>query len=96
MDDAAPAQNPEQLQSELDKSREVSARLLDNLAKKIRLNPAVRGAASGLGRAARYMRGETVRNATAGLDRVVRERPFYSIAIAAVAGFLIGRALRSR
>jgi ElaB/YqjD/DUF883 family membrane-anchored ribosome-binding protein len=96
MDEAMPAQTPEQMQSELERSREASARLLDNLACKIRSNRTFRGAASGIERAARYMRGEGARRATAELDRLVHERPIYSIAIAAAAGFLLGRALRSR
>ena len=96
MDEAAPAQSPERMQSDLEKSREASARLLDNLARKIRMNRALRGAASGVERAAHYMRGQTVRKATLRLDRMVRLRPVYSIALAAAAGFLVGRALRSR
>ncbi len=96
MDEATPAQIPVQMQSELERSRETSARLLDNLSRKIRYNRALRGAAGGIERAARYMRGENMRKATAGLDRLVRKRPLYSIAAAAAAGFLVGRALRSR
>lgn len=96
MDEAAPAQTPEQMQSELEKSRAASARLLDTLARKVRMNKTFRGTAGGIERAARYMHGDAVRRAAAGLDRLVRERPVYSIGAAAVAGFLIGRALRSR
>jgi ElaB/YqjD/DUF883 family membrane-anchored ribosome-binding protein len=96
MDEAAPAQGPEHMQADLEKSRETSARLLDNLARRIRANRALSGAAGGIERAARYVRGDALGKAAAELDRMVRRRPLYSIAIAAAAGFVAGRALRSR
>jgi ElaB/YqjD/DUF883 family membrane-anchored ribosome-binding protein len=95
-DETAPAQSPQDLQSELDQSRESAARLLENLARKIGANRAVRNAASGVNRAAQYVQHHSVKDLAAGMERLVRLRPAYSIAAAVVAGFLVGRALRSR
>ncbi|HUB33978.1 MAG TPA: hypothetical protein VMA31_13140 [Bryobacteraceae bacterium] len=82
--------------SELERSRESAAQLLESLAQKIGASPALRTAATGVHRAAHYVQVHTVNDALRGLGRVVRKRPAYSIAMAVVAGFLVGRALRSR
>lgn len=82
--------------SELEKSRESAAQLLENLAQKIGASPALRTAATGVHRAAHYVQAHTVKGAITGLERIIRKRPGYSIAAAVVAGFLVGRALRSR
>jgi ElaB/YqjD/DUF883 family membrane-anchored ribosome-binding protein len=82
--------------SELEKSRESAAQLLETLAQKIGATPALRSAATSVHRAAHYVQAHTVKDALGGLERVVRKRPGYSIAVAVVAGFLVGRALRSR
>jgi ElaB/YqjD/DUF883 family membrane-anchored ribosome-binding protein len=82
--------------SELEKSRESAAQLLESLAQKIGASPALRTAATGVHRAAHYVQAHSVKQALTGLERVIRKRPGYSIAVAIVAGFLVGRALRSR
>jgi ElaB/YqjD/DUF883 family membrane-anchored ribosome-binding protein len=95
-DETAPAESPQDLQSELDKSRESAARLLENLARKIGANRAVRKTANGVNRAAQYVQHHSVKDLAAGMERLVRRRPVYSIAAAVIAGILVGRALRSR
>ncbi len=95
-EDAAPAQSPQELESELNKSRESAARLLDNLARKIGASRAVHNAAGGLHRAAHYVHGYSAKDVVTGIERLMRRRPGYSIALAVVAGFVIGRAIRSR
>jgi hypothetical protein len=82
--------------TELEKSRESAARLLETLAQKIGAAPGIRGAAGGVQRAAHYVQAHTVREAITGIDRAARRRPAYAIAIAVVVGFCIGRAIRSR
>ncbi len=82
--------------SELERSRESAAQLLESLAQKIGTSPALRSAATGVHRAAHYVQAHSVREALTGLERAIRRRPGYSIAAAVVAGFLVGRALRSR
>ncbi len=95
-DETAPAQSPRDLQSDLEKSRESAERLLDTLARKIGASRAVRNAANGMQRAARYVHVQSARDFTAGLERLVRRRPAYAIAVAIAAGFLAGRAFRRR
>ncbi len=95
-DETAPVRNPEDLQSELDKSRESAARLMENLAKKIGASRAVRNAANGVQRAAHYVQEHGLKDVAGGIDRAVRRRPGASILIAVVAGFFVGRALRPR
>ncbi len=85
-----------ELRAEAEKSRESAARLLETFAEKIGANRAVRNAASGVQRAAHYVQAHSVRDVAAGLERAVRRNPAVSIAIAVAAGFLAGRALRSR
>jgi len=95
-DETLSARNARELQDEVEKSRESAARLLDTLAQKIGGNRAVQSAKSGVQRAAHYVQAHSVKDVASGLEQAVRSRPAASIAIAAVAGFLVGRALRSR
>jgi ElaB/YqjD/DUF883 family membrane-anchored ribosome-binding protein len=95
-DETLSAHNAHELQFEVEKSRESAARLLDTLAQKIGGNRAMRTAASSVQRAAHYVQEHSVKDVATGLEETVRSRPAASIAIAAVAGYLIGRALRSR
>jgi ElaB/YqjD/DUF883 family membrane-anchored ribosome-binding protein len=95
-DETVPAHSPQELQSELDRSRESSARLLDNLARKVGGNRAVRSAATGVNRAAHYVQVHSARDVASEIEQLVRRRPGYSIAVAVAAGFLVGRALQSR
>ena len=94
-DETVSAHNARELQ-ELERSRESAARLLDTLAQKVGANRAVRTAATGVQRAAHYVQAHSVKQVASGIEKVVRQRPAAAIAIAAVAGFLFGRALRSR
>ncbi len=96
-DESAAAQSPQELQSELDQSRETAARLMESLARKLgSTNRAMRNAAGGVHKAAHYVQAHSAKDMAAELERLVRQRPAYSIAAAVVAGFLVGRALRSR
>ncbi|HUB33979.1 MAG TPA: hypothetical protein VMA31_13145 [Bryobacteraceae bacterium] len=82
--------------SELEKSRESAAQLLERLAQKMGASPALHSTANRVHRAAHYVHTHTVKDALRRTERVVRKRPGYSIAAAVVAGFLAGRVLRSR
>jgi ElaB/YqjD/DUF883 family membrane-anchored ribosome-binding protein len=84
------------LEVELDKSRESAARLLESLAQKIGAARAMRTAATGVQRAAQYVQGHSVRDVATEIESAVRWRPALSIAVAVVAGYLVGRAIRSR
>jgi len=96
MAEGTPTQIPRELVAELDRSRESAARLLDKLAQKLGSNTMVRGAASGIGKAAQYVQAHSVEDMAAGAGRAIRKRPGVAIAAAVVAGFLVGRALRPR
>jgi ElaB/YqjD/DUF883 family membrane-anchored ribosome-binding protein len=95
-DETLSAHNARELQVEVEKSRESAARLLETLSDKIGANRAVRSAASGVQRAAHYVQAHSVKDVATGLEKAARSRPVAAIAIAVVAGFLFGRALRSR
>jgi ElaB/YqjD/DUF883 family membrane-anchored ribosome-binding protein len=95
-DETISARNASELQAEVEKSRESAARLLENLSRKIGASRAMRTAATSVQRAAHYVQAHSVRGVATGIDRAVRTRPAASIAIAVVAGFFIGRALRPR
>jgi ElaB/YqjD/DUF883 family membrane-anchored ribosome-binding protein len=90
------ASTPENLDVELEKSRASAARLLESLAQKLRAGPVVRQATTGIGRAAHYVHGTSVKGWPARLDRTVRKWPVTCILIAAAAGFLAVRSLRHR
>jgi len=83
-------------EQELERSRESASRLLDALAQKLRVKRAAENAAYRVQRAAHYVQSISVKDMAAGMERWVRQSPGRSLAIAAVAGFLVGRALRSR
>jgi ElaB/YqjD/DUF883 family membrane-anchored ribosome-binding protein len=72
--------------AEVEKSRESAARLLENLARQV----------GGSQRAPHHGLALSMRDVAAGVQRAVRSRPVSAMAIAAVAGFLVARALRSR
>ncbi len=90
------ATDPRDVQVEFEKSRESAARLMESLAQKIGAVKAVREAAGGIERAARYVYGYPVKDTVGAMNRLVRRRPIWSITLAVVAGFLVGRALRPR
>jgi len=86
----------QELQRDFERSRESAARLLESLAQKIGSTRAVRTAATGVQRAAQYVQAHSVRDVATDLESAVRWRPAVSIAVAIVAGFLVGRAIRPR
>lgn len=90
------ARAPRDLTLELEKSRESSARLLEALAQKIGAAPGMRSAAGSVQRAAHYVQAHSVKDVLAGIDRAARRRPVAAIGLAVLAGFLVGRAMRSR
>ncbi len=94
--DESTLQTPREIEREIEKSRESTARLLDSFAQKLRLRGAVRNAATGVQRAAHYVQVHSVKDVATGIERVVRHRPAVSVLAAVLAGFLVGRALRSR
>src|SRR5581483_5782981 len=95
-DETLYARNAAELQAEMERSRESAARLLDNLAERIGASRAVRSAATGVQRAAHYVQAHSVKDVAAGVGQAIRRQPAVAIAEAVGAGFLIGRALRSR
>jgi len=95
-DDVTPAPDAAELRSQIDRSRDSAAHLLEALAEKLGASRAARGAAKGVRRAAHYVQDHPVKEIAAGIGRAARERPATAIAIAMVAGFLIGRSLRRR
>jgi ElaB/YqjD/DUF883 family membrane-anchored ribosome-binding protein len=95
-DETLSARGSQDLTAELEKSRESAARLLENLAQKIGAAPVVRSAAENVQRAAHYVQAHSVRDIFTGIDRAARRRPVAAIGIAVAAGFLLGRAIRSR
>ena len=95
-DETVSARNAYELQAEVEKSRESAARLLDTLAHKVGAHRAVRTAASSVQRAAHYVQAHSLKDVATELEEAARSRPVASLAIAAIAGFLIGRAIRSR
>ena len=94
--DIAPARDPLIAQTELERSRDSAARLMENLARKIGAAPAVRDTATGVRRAARYVHRHSENDGVTHVERFLRWRPAFSIGAAVVAGFLVARWLRSR
>ena len=81
-DETLSAHNARELLAEVERSRESAARLLDSMAQKVG--------------ASRPVKAHSVKELAAGVGKVLRSRPAAAVAIAIVAGFLVGRALRSR
>jgi ElaB/YqjD/DUF883 family membrane-anchored ribosome-binding protein len=95
-DETLSALNARELLDDVERSRESAARLLESLAERIGANRAVRNATEGVRRAAHYVQAHSVKDVALGIERAVRGNPAQAIAIAALAGYLAGRALRSR
>jgi ElaB/YqjD/DUF883 family membrane-anchored ribosome-binding protein len=91
---AVPAKNQQDLESELNKSKQSSARLLDDLARKVGSNRTVRIATRGVQRAAHYVQEHSAKDIAVKAERLVRKQPIVTIAAAVAAGFLVGRAIR--
>jgi ElaB/YqjD/DUF883 family membrane-anchored ribosome-binding protein len=90
------SKSTQELQAELERSRESAARLLETLAEKIGAARAMRTAATGVQRAAHYVQVHSVKDVATEIDNAVRWRPVLSVALAVAAGFLVGRAIRPR
>ena len=88
-DETISAHNARELMDEVERSRESAARLLESLAEKI-------GSARAVRTAAHYVQTHSVQDVAFEVERAIRRRPAPAIAIAVLAGFLAGRALRSR
>ena len=88
-DETLSAHNAHELRSEMEKSRESAARLLETFAQKIGAHRAMRGAAQ-------YVQAQSVKDVATGIEKAVRRSPASAMALAVVAGFLVGRALRPR
>jgi hypothetical protein len=95
-DDTVSTRGSHDVLAELDQARQSAARLLENLAERIGAAPAVRSAAGSVHRAAHYVHAHSVKDVVTGIERAARRRPIHAIAIAVAAGFLVGRAIRSR
>lgn len=96
MPEGMPAQIPQDVIAELDRSRETAAQLLEKFADKLGSTPVIEGAAGPVRRAAQYVQAHSVDDMAAGAERAIRQRPVVAIAAAVVIGFLVGRALRAR
>ena len=81
---------------ELEQSREAAERLLDNLAQKIGAGRPTNPSAIDRQQAAGSLHAPRLRDFAAGIERTVRKRPTSSLLVAILAGFLVGRAIRSR
>jgi hypothetical protein len=95
-DEMISAHNAHELQAEVERSRQSAARLLDTLAQKVGANATVRSAASNVQRAAHYVQAHSVKDVATGIERTIRSRPGAALALAVIAGYFAGRALRSR
>ncbi len=93
-EEAVPAQNRQDLESELTQSKQSSARLLDDLARKVGSNRTIRSATQGVQRAAHYVQEHSAKDIAAEMERLMRKQPVVTIAVAVAAGFLVGRAIR--
>ncbi len=93
-EEAVPAQNRHDLESELNQSKQSSARLLDDLARKVGSNRTIRTATQGVQRAAHYVQEHSAKDIAAEVERLMRKQPVVAIAVAVAAGFVVGRAVR--
>jgi ElaB/YqjD/DUF883 family membrane-anchored ribosome-binding protein len=93
------------MRTELEKQRQTSRRLLNDLGSAIyksashvrnRAGGAMASAARRTGNAAHYVQEQYLREMVTGLGRFIRRNPAPSLAAVLIAGFLVGRALRNR
>ncbi len=89
------------MRRELERERQTSRRLLNELAAAIsrsasHAGDAMASAARRTGYAAQYVQEHYLREMVTGLGRFVRQHPAPSVAAVLLAGFLAGRALRNR
>jgi ElaB/YqjD/DUF883 family membrane-anchored ribosome-binding protein len=100
----APAVNPQQdippamMRTELERQRQDTKRLLNDLAAAIAKSAGHVGrrAGSAAGHAAQYVQEHRVGEMVTGLGRFIRRHPASTLAGAVLAGFFVGRALRNR
>jgi ElaB/YqjD/DUF883 family membrane-anchored ribosome-binding protein len=93
------------MRSELEKQRQTSSRLLNDLGSAIyksasqvtnRAGGAMASAARRTGHAAHYVQEQYLREMVTGLGRFIRRNPAPSLAVVLIAGFMVGRTLRNR
>ena len=82
-DEIAAAGIPASMEAELERSRQSAGRLLDTLARRV-----------GASRAAHYVKTHSAREMAEEFQRAATRRPLYALAIAALAGFLLGCAIK--
>jgi len=92
---------PASMRTELEKQRQVAARLLRDLAAAFARNATqvrrgAHSAARRTGHAAQYVQERYMRDWAAGLGYFVRRHPASSVAAMVLAGYFVGRALRRR
>jgi ElaB/YqjD/DUF883 family membrane-anchored ribosome-binding protein len=92
---------PASIRTELEKQRQTSARLLQDMAAAItrsagNVRRRADSAARRTGQAAQYVQERYVREMVTGAGRVIRRHPAASLTAVVLAGFLIGRSLARR
>jgi ElaB/YqjD/DUF883 family membrane-anchored ribosome-binding protein len=88
--------HPATIHAEFEVSPRSAANLLHQFRYRLQNNRTVRRAKHTVERAAHYVHDHSPRFLAAEVQRLVRQRPGAALAVAAVAGFLIGRSLRRR
>jgi hypothetical protein len=100
-----PDEMPVAISAEIEKQRQSSARLLrdfaDTLQRTARTLPSKAGRSAGraatqLQISARYVQRQYLRGMAGGLSRTASRHPVPALLVAAAAGYVVGRALRSR
>jgi len=84
------------LHAEFEHSPRSAANLLQQFRYRIQNNRTVRGAMSSMGGARDYMRDHSISDIAEEVQAMVRRKPGTALAVAALAGFLLGRAIRNR
>jgi ElaB/YqjD/DUF883 family membrane-anchored ribosome-binding protein len=84
------------LHAEFETSPRSATNLLQQFRYRLQNNRTVQRAKDSVGRAAHYVHDHSPKDMAAGLERLVRRRPGAALAVAVVAGFLIGRSIRRR
>lgn len=89
---------PAMMRTELERQRQDTRRLLNDMASAIAKSAGHVGRRAGTaaGHAAQYVQEHRVGEMVTGLGRFIRRHPASTLAGAVIAGFLVGRALRNR
>jgi len=84
------------LPAEFENSPRSAANLIHQFRYRIQNNRTVKRATETVGKAAHYVHDTSPKDMAAEIEGLVRRKPVAALIVAAVAGFLIGRALRRR